>query len=57
MFPFCDLLSKLSTTRGRKCFDRRLFFGEQTKRLTIGIERLKATAAAKDEAQAAVGAG
>jgi hypothetical protein len=35
--------------------DRRPFFREQAECLTVGIERLKAAAAAKDEAQAAVG--
>jgi len=38
----------------RNRLDCRLFFREQSERCTIGIERLKATAAAKDEAQAAV---
>ena len=38
----------------RNRLDCRLFFREQSERCTVGIERLKATAAAKDEAQAAV---
>jgi hypothetical protein len=31
-----------------------LFFGEQAKEPTIGIERLKSTAVAKDKAEASV---
>jgi hypothetical protein len=56
VFPFV-LSCRILGTRGRDRFDRGQFFGEQAKEPTIGIERLKATAAAKDKAHAAVGAG
>src|SRR6516165_7130314 len=56
MFPFVILLSNLSD-RCRNRFDRRLFFREQAKRLTIGIvsgEASRPSATQKADAVVAV---